>query len=195
MNTKINNISFQANLVTTMHGRNEIMKDVAKRFAEKTRNFEGTFEITRARGKNPEAIIANYQEKKLVYLIRNYADLMGENLSNKSLESVEDITNSYVGIFKTLLTRSVYEKTLKKLSKNKEKTVSAMRANESSLTKAIMRDKDASRSMYLDMIEKNKAKISKIEKAIEEMKMRYSTMLNNIAGKDLRTQECVNKMM
>ena len=193
MDNKINNISFKANLVTSMKGRNGIMKDVAQKFAQRTKSIDGTFEIARA-SNNQKSLIVTLKEKKSEYIINNFADLTGENIEVKTNSSIEEIADSFVGIFRALSTKSVYEKTIKRLNKNKANAESAMRANKSSLTKALMRDKDTSKEFYLNIIEKNKAKIEKIESCINGAKERYLSILNKIAADNTRTIECVQEI-
>ena len=193
MDNKINNISFKANLVTSMKGRNGIMKDVAQKFVQRTKSIDGTFEIARANN-NQKSLIVTLKEKKSEYIINNFADLTGENIEVKTDSSIEEIANSFVGIFRALSTKSVYEKTIKRLNKNKANAESAMRANKSSLTKALMRDKDTSKEFYLNIIEKNKAKIEKIESCINGAKERYLSILNKIAADNTRTIECVQEI-
>ena len=57
-----------------------------------------------------------------------------------------------------------------------------------------MRDKDTSKEFYLNIIEKNKAKIEKIESCINGAKERYLSILNKIY-KGTVTDEDLNKSL
>ena len=188
MNNNIGNISFGANIVTNMRGRNGIMKDVAQQFAKRTKGLNGTIELTRGGRKYPNALILNYKDMRRSYLITDYGDIMGEALQNKTPEATNKIADSLVKIFRVLRADSTYEKFVSKLKKHRNKTMVALDANKKSLAKI----QDARyETSYISVINQNKQKLETIEKHLSNSKGRYLSMLNSIAGDNLRSKQCV----
>lgn len=195
MNNKISNISFQANLVTSMKGRNGVMVDVAKKFAEKTKGLTGTFEVKRGMNNSNRSLVLKYKELRNSFVIDDYADLMGAKYSEISDEIVENIAECYSRIFRMLKVQSVYDKVNKKRTRSVSKTESALNANRRSLKQAKENGENRFEGVYQSLIEQNKQKLNLLDEAIKSARVRYLNMLGSIAGEDLKAQKCAENIL
>lgn len=188
MNNNINNVSFGANLVTTMRGRNCIMKDVAEKFATRTKGLNGTLELKRGGAEYPKALIMTLKEAKNTYVITNYGDLTGAFLKYKTQEAANQIADSLVKIFRVLRTENAYEKFVSKIHRSKSRTQTALDANRRSLVKV---EDPRFENMYKALINQNRQKLDLLDSHLKSSKNKYLNMLNNIAGENPRAKQCV----
>ena len=86
MDNRINSVNFQANLVTSLKGRHNILEKVGQRFAEKTAGKEGSLNLARAGkeivGTKVHALEFNVND--CGYIISDdYEKLLVNNIKNK----------------------------------------------------------------------------------------------------------------
>ena len=194
MDNKINNISFRANLVTSMHGRNGIMKGVANRFAQKTKGLDGTFEVARTKLDSSKALLMTHKENKIYFLVTDYGDLTGAGHTQNTPENVELIAETFARIFRAMKAQSTFNNVQKRINKNKSRTENALNANQKSLISAKLKGDIANENACISMIEKNRAKINLLEAHLNKIKVRYANFLEQIAGNNTRAKECIDVM-
>lgn len=120
MNNSINNISFGANIVTKIRGRNNIMQEVAQKFAERTQGIEGTMRIERGDKIGLDnSIVFNLNRKQASYLEMEdeFDKFMGQGSQNIPADK---ITDHFVKIFKSIQLQDKYDKSTAKLKKEIE---------------------------------------------------------------------------
>lgn len=183
----MNGISFQANLVTSLKGRHNIMDDVAKRFAEKTKRIPGTLNVERADKLivGPKVHALEFDAGARYILSDGYENILGNNLKNKSDVTsaiVEKITNTFVNIFKALTCESKFQNKIDPLVKNIQETRQAMNLNLRIAAK--LKDKDPVASeLYTKLAEHNRARLTTLESELAVETQKFQDKASKI-GKD-----------
>ena len=135
MDNRINSVNFQANLVTSLKGRHNILEKVGQRFAEKTAGKEGSLNLARAGkeivGTKVHALEFNVND--CGYIISDdYEKLLGNNIKNKeeiTPNIVEKITDTFVNIFNALSSESKFNDKVKPIKENITSTSKAYKTN------------------------------------------------------------------
>ncbi|MBE7702645.1 MAG: hypothetical protein E7Z89_01210 [Cyanobacteria bacterium SIG28] len=135
MDNRINPVNFQANLVTSLKGRHNIMKNVGKRFAERTAGIEGSLSLTRA-GKDivgTDVHALEFNVNNVGYIVsEGYEKLLGNNIKTKedvTPNVVEKITDTFVNIFYALSTEARFNEKIKPIKENITSTSRAYKTN------------------------------------------------------------------
>lgn len=192
MENNINSISFGARLITSMQGRNKILPDVAKRFAEKTMGYEGSLKIVRGGSKNPNAIELILNEGKSSYIIKDYGDFTGADFEIKTPEIIDLIADNCSKIYRILRIKQIYNKITDKINRNIERTTLALKANTKTLLEAQKKQSEAVQRMYKAVIDQNSKKIDRLNEQLRNAETRYNGLLESVAYGNFRAQQCVD---
>ncbi|MBE7710993.1 MAG: hypothetical protein E7Z92_02505 [Cyanobacteria bacterium SIG31] len=185
MDNSVNNISFKANIVTKMNGRYRLINKVSKSFAEKTKNIPGEMCIYRNAKEYPKAIIFSYKNKD--YILRDYADLMGNDLSSKAEVTdklVDKVTKTFVNIFNALKADVIYDMQTAELVANIRSTKNALKNNTYMANKLQDKGLDKLAENFKVLVGHNERRLAKLRAELEKFNNNYRTKLEKMAEKE-----------
>lgn len=181
METRINNVSFQANLVTKVKGRNNFITTVSKRFKEKTAGLPGTMKLYRGGADYPGAMI--FDVNGHVYCMHDYAKLTHQHSDKINAGDVESITMKLSRIFRMLSAEDAYVNKQDELEEAIRKTTLALKNNLRILHGHQSENNEKYIKIYNTLIQKNKARIQSLKAENELNKAEFWEKLDKITSK------------
>ena len=181
MDTSINNISFKANLVTKVKGRNGFVEKVAKRFSEKTAGLPGTMQLYRGGCEYPGAMILDVNGK--IFSMTDYAQLTHQHSNKVNKTEVETMTTKLSRIFRMLTAEDTYVKKQDEIDEAIRQTSLALKNNLRILKGHEAESNEKYIKIYNTLIQKNKARIQALKADKEASKAEFWDKLDKITSK------------
>ena len=185
MDNSINNISFRAQLATKMNGRYGLLEQVGKKFAQKTKNIPGELKVHRYTSEHPKAIIFSYENKS--YVITDYADLMGNNLTSKkeiTSKLTDKIANRFANICRALKADIDYNDKTADLITNINSATRTLRINRLILNSLVNKGQEEAAEKFKKVIARNESRLAKLTAKLDIIKDSYKAKLGKMVEKE-----------
>lgn len=186
MDNKINNVSFNANLLTKMKGRHNIVERVGDKFAQKTLGTTGDLYVFRDKKNYPNAIVISLDKKK-DYILGNYGDLFGAKIEKPediNDSKIESIATSLYNILIALKADVYFDKLKNEHDDNLRSVKAALRKNSILLEKAKEDGNAKFIDMYKRLVESHKNRYASLLSSLENIKNNYVRMLKYMAKEE-----------
>lgn len=192
MNNNINNISFQANLITKIKGRDNIMSKIASEFQFKTRNMPGTMELVRGGNQYPGAMILKLKkEPSPIYSIINYKSFLSQTNEKVTSKDINKIAKRFSKIFKMLTLEDIFTRKIDAINLNLNQVHKALRKNSGILAAVKNNGNEKYIKPYEVLVKNNTNRIKTLNTEKELLKKQYIDNIEKIAGEDKEFQEYV----
>ena len=177
-------LSFKGNLITKVKGRHNVMEQVSKRFAERTKSIPGTLEIVRGGQDYPGAMIFQLKDNPMIFSVCDYGNLFAQNSKKTTKKQVNDITSRFINIFKVLKAEAQHADTIRSAETNLSRVERDMIANKRFLTALREEGNDKFIKIFENLVKSNEKNINKLNSIIDMATNKYLTTLDKIAQKD-----------
>ena len=186
-----NNISFQANLVTSIKGRSNIMEAVAKEFAKMTKDIPGDFNIQRVKdlGLTAKDHYLQFSYKTISFITDQFQNLLSQDYSKAGRKEAKAIAQKLEANLRALAAEDKYNKDSERvLEKFNELRGSVKRAETAKRRADYYKLNDLS-DIYSTTIANYKEELSKITKRIKNMQQHTLKQIDEFKDKgiDLET--------
>ena len=185
MDKSINSLSFRANLVTNMKGRHNIMKPVAERFAEMTKNKSGELVLSRDGLNYPGALVISLKNNS--YILHDYADLLGNNFASASdIKSpvINRIAKTFARIFKALNADNEFSMSKEFYTEKIKYAYKELRNDKRFLTEARNAGDVKNAEAFEKLVANDKKRITALENDFTIIKEKYISQLEKMADKE-----------
>lgn len=166
MDNKINSaVSFQAKLVTPIKGRNNIMKPVAERFAEITKNIPGELKFEREPFAGASEHLFSLEYNGASYVTRQVHDVLSLDPAKLSKKGITVLAQKFVDCLKALKIEVEYKQKVKPI----DKEIFEYRR---SINRTKLLKYTAAEYNLDGMVENYQSKINKINQKIEKLNLK-----------------------
>ena len=183
MDISTNNISFQAKLVTRMKGRHNILEKVGKEFEAKTKGHEGALSIYRNQKLYPNGVIFSL-DKKNEYILHDVEELFGNNIKEPTGvtdEAVNNITKTFVNIYKALKVDSKFEELKSDYEDNLKSVKMAYAKNMKHFSELKEKGDIKNSKIYQFLADQNRKRFDTLNKEFTIIKNKYINNLEKMA--------------
>ena len=168
------NISFRANFITKVKGRGNMMTEVAKNFAERTKSMSGTLELVRGGSEYPGAMIFRLKDGDgPIFSICNYSGLLGQNSKKQTQKNISSVTTKFINIFKTLKAEEEYAKKIKPIEENLSCVEKELIANKRTLKSLKEKNDMKFIPIFESLVQGNTKRISQLNSESNKIKQDY----------------------
>jgi hypothetical protein len=186
MNEIKNNISFGANIVTKMKGRNQIVSKISEEFSKRTPELKGSLHINRG-GKDFENSLMFELGKKNspTYFMCDYTNsLLGKKPEEVTPNFIDNVVTQFIKIYKLLKEESLLQDTVSPINANIEQTKNALSKN-LRVSKTLKENGNKSlANIYKTLADYNKGRIQTLSHKKLEHKNQFIKKCYEICGSD-----------
>lgn len=189
-----NDISFKANIVTTMNGRHGVMKKVVEKFSERTAKLPGELHIYRNKSEYPDAIVVSLDKAK-AYILHNYGDLLGNNLQSPKEVTpnlVNKITTTFINIYKALVEDLKFDAFSDSINDDLKAAKKVLRSNKIHYDKTLASGDVKFSEVFACLIEQNEKRIATLEKIYDQGVEKYLAKLQKMSESEPKLQTWVD---
>ena len=190
MDLGINNsrLSFQANIVTSLRGRNNIMQPIAEEFSKMTKNIDGELLLHRAEsfiGPRKDHLL-EFEVGKVNIITSQFEDMLSTPPEKADKKTIKKIAREFVYLFKALRRQDKY-------IADSEKSVreySSATASVNRLTHLMKEARERGHHAYADVLSVTIAKYQKqADDAAAKVGKKYDATLKAMEKSDSRIGE------
>lgn len=179
------NLSFKANIVTNLKGRDNVVGRISKSFAEKSNGIKGSLLIKRGHGDYKGSLVCTLGRVKdsPEYFIGDYDKFLSKEAKDVSQQKVDSLAGTLVKIFQILKQEHNYNKEAAKVN-DKIRSVQMSKKTNASIFETMKSSNKTSKwiDIYKNLVESNNIRENSLKEQKEHLKETLITESKKIAG-------------
>lgn len=181
------NITFKANLVTKLKGRDNVITQISKSFSQQSQGIKGSLLMERGRGEFKGAIVCKLKSVKNSpeYYIGDYNKYFALESNKVTSEMVNSIAKRLIKIMQILKQEHLFNIKNKELNSTIDNVTSTLNANKSILEQLRKNGKEnVLLNTYKNLVKSNQARIESLKMQKQKVKDKLIKNADKIAGKE-----------
>lgn len=179
------NLSFKANIVTNLKGRDNVVRRISKSFAEKSEGIKGSLLIKRGHGDYKGSLVCTLGKVKdsPEYYIGDYDKFLSKEAKDVSQSKVDSLAGTLVKIFQILKQEYNYNNKVAKVNE-KLRSVKMSKETNVSILETIKSSNKNSKwiDVYKNLVESNNVRENRLKEQKRHLKETLITESKKIAG-------------